>query len=114
MPNDLKTEISANRIETKRLVEQIRANPKLSAEGKCDAIDQVYQKALERHRALVDRLEAETQAAREKMHAELFAPSFTIGQPDYVRANLRGEYRRNLAEADELLLSTAGEGAYNV
>ena len=106
---DLREEISRNRQELNSTVEGIRNNPKLSPEGRRDAIKQVYYRALEHNRALKEHYDAEVEREREDLHSQLFAPSFTIGQPDYVRANIRSEYRRNLQEADRILFPDGAE-----
>jgi hypothetical protein len=106
---DIKEEMARNRQELNSTAEGIRNNPKLSPEGRRDAIQQVYNRALEQHRALKEHYDAAVEREREDLHSQLFAPSFAIGQPDYVRANIRSEYQRNLQEADRILFPDGAE-----
>ncbi len=109
----IEQEISNNRKRTNGEVEKVRANTKLSDEGKVEALAQTWGRGVERHEALIERLTQQTEKKREGLHSELYAPSFTIAEPDYERARIRGDYRRNLQEADKILFPDGAE-EYNV
>ena len=107
---DIKEQISANRRDAQWRLNQVREDPRLSDEGKRQRLYEVHSQALERHHALVAQHEAEQHSRLHELHHRLFAPRFTIGQPDYQRDSIRSEYRKNLSEADKVLSEDGVEG----
>lgn len=108
--SDIKEQISQNRQEALRQLEGVRQNAYLSGEGKRQRMAELYENARQRHQALVDQHHAKQRKDLEDLHDGLFAPQFTIGQPDYQRSSIKSEYRKSLTEADEVLEDRGAEG----
>jgi hypothetical protein len=108
--SDIKEQVSANRRDTERRLEQVRNDAHLSEEGKRQKLYEIHSQAMQRHEALVEQHEAEQHKELEDLHNQLFGLRFTIGQADYQRSNLKAEFRRNLTEADNALEDRGVEG----
>ena len=107
---DIKEQISANRQDAQRRLNQVREDSRLSAEGRRQKLYEIHGQAMARHHALVEQHEAEQHSRLDELHHRLFSPRFPIGQPDYQRDSIRREYRRNLSEADKVLDEGGVEG----
>jgi len=109
----LKEKIAHHRRQMKQKVDDVRADERLSDEGRRQAIHRLYSKGMEIHNWLVEQYHAGREAEREKLHAKLFKPTHPIGQFEHIRAATRAEYGRHLREADGVL-APGESGEYNV
>ncbi len=108
--SEVKEQISANRRDTLRRLEQVREDRRLSDEGQNQMMHEVHSRAMERHKALIEQHQAEQEKKLEDLHYGLFSPSFKITEPDYMRAGIRSEFRKALVKADNTLSKGGVEG----
>src|SRR5829696_3796124 len=110
---DNKEQIAAHRRQIKQKIEAVRQDEQLSDEGRRQAIYKLYSKGLEIHQRLVEQYHAQRDAEREKLHKQLFAPSFGLGTFEHQKSAMRVEFRRALQELDQIV-HTPGEPEYNL
>jgi hypothetical protein len=94
-------QIKANRAETYRKIEELRADKTLSAEGKRVKISQAYREGIEKHKQLISHYKAEVESRKNEVVSNLYRhPLELFGHTDVRSKGFVTELRELIEKAE--------------